>query len=529
MLKKHNFAPYIINNNYMPFLFLFALIIIQSFFLLVIADEIITKFLYSFSLIIFCLLLNQIHQILLKVFLVLSLLLTLFIYPTYAVYGDLDYNYIASIFYTNYSESFSYMNEINLKTWLILLGITLYTIFLLKLTYKPIENKIVTPILLMILLFFPAKKLISYGYDESLVDRYFNVLPIKRAVYILNQFNNVFKEDAYITKQTKKESSWLIKSTTNDPKKDIVIVVGESVRRDFLNSYGFKINNTPFITNSSNVQFNNYISLAPQTIKSLVRTLAVSNEKGEYQLNNNIVNLAKKIGYETYWISNQGRVGYHESPVSIIARNSNHNTFLKKGDSSGNSQDIEMLPFISEIIKNKNDKPKLIIIHMIGSHPYICDKTNDQYDEFFLSKQLSCYSKSIKNTDSFLNKIHKDLVKSTKNFNMIYLSDHGQKIHQDLAISHGNGFKEGYEVPLIIWGSDIGISQEINARRTGKDFIHLFNELTNTKTSLINKKYQFISEQKNEDSTTNVLNSNEEYVDYERLPTNTIESFLKKK
>src|SRR5690606_41999695 len=61
---------------------------------------------------------------------------------------------------------------------------------------------------------------------------------------------------------------------------------------------------------------------------SLTRTLALSDSFPKFELNNNIVNLANTIGYKTYWLSNQGQIGVHESPITIM-RSEEHTSELQ--------------------------------------------------------------------------------------------------------------------------------------------------------------------------------------------------------
>lgn len=201
----------------------------------------------------------------------------------------------------------------------------------------------------------------------------------------------------------KKPSTWVVENKNEiELKKNFVIVVGESVRRDFLHNYGFNIENTPFIDKTPRIQFDNYISVSHSTAASLSRTLALSDSKLQrYELNNSLVSLAKTIGYDTYWVSNQGIVGEHNSPISI-AQQSDIMHFLRKGDGGIeiNRYDEEDAPIVDKIISQDSQKPKLIIVHMIGSHLLPAIEQGGMMS-FLKSKDISCYNKSIRNLDIF--------------------------------------------------------------------------------------------------------------------------------
>lgn len=69
---------------------------------------------------------------------------------------------------------------------------------------------------------------------------------------------------------------------------------------------------------------------------------------------NNIVTLARKAGYETWWISNQGSLGQHDTLISVIAANADKKHFLKEGSSSSlRIDDEDMLQYVREAVNCK--------------------------------------------------------------------------------------------------------------------------------------------------------------------------------
>ncbi|MDO4763724.1 MAG: phosphoethanolamine transferase [Flavobacteriaceae bacterium] len=498
---------------------------VLSAFFVVPQAELSSRFLYSITLFLFFLIVSQIHKKLLWAGVLYSLVVAVLMFPTLVIYGEPNYSFWTSVFYTDYNETISYAKVVPLEAYIGLLGLIIYTFYFLKLNYSKLSIKYLVPILSAVLLVLPVKKVIDYGFRWNELDKYFNIQPIKRTIAFVGSMYYINNQQKEIIKIAKKPSTWVVENIDEvELKKNFVIVVGESVRRDFLHNYGFGIENTPFIDRTPKIQFDNYISVGPLTVVSLTRTLALSDENLQrYELNNSIVNLAKKIGYETFWISNQGIVGEHNSPISIIAQQSDNLYFLRKGDGDVglNHYDEEMLPLVDDIIKKKKQKPKLIVLHMAGSHAFVCDRTKGKYDEFLKSKDISCYNKSIRNLDLFLGHIYKTLSKEGGGFNLVYFSDHGQVIKNGL-VRHGDSFKESYDAPLIIMGG--GNELKINALRTGRDFLHLFSELNNVKTKNIERNYRFISEDKIE--SPKVLNGSEQLVDYDRLPSNSIQQIL---
>lgn len=513
-------------NKYIYITWLLIYSFCQSIFLLSLNNSMLSKIFQAFLLFILYLLSLQIHKYLFRIFIIFSFLLTLFVYPTLYVYGEPNYNHISSLIYTNMQEAISYIKIIPYKVFLIIFIFSIGTFSFLFIDIKPIKQKYYTLFLVTLLTIFPIKKIIENGIRTEHIHKYFSTQVFKRTSYFMQEVYRVRQEAKYIQQESRKPSSWkIINSNQISLKDNFVIVIGESVRRDFLNSYGFKISNTPFINSSKKLIFDNYISIAPKTIPSLIRTLALSHNIINYQLNNNIINLAHKVGYETFWISNQGILGDKNAPVSVIANYSNHTSFIRKGTGLENKQDYEMLPIIQKTINQKSSKPKLIIIHMMGSHVFACDRTEGKYDEFILSKEISCYNKSIRNTDSFLSEIYNYLKQTNKSFNLIYFSDHGQITDGKSVLHNHKVYKESYDVPLIIWGEDILKTKRFHKERISTDFLYLFSELNNIKTKNLDKNYKFVSDE--DIKNNNVINSNEEIISYESLPSNSINQYLK--
>ncbi len=520
-------------NQYLPYCILLLISILQAFVYYDIGRSLFLKFLTVITIFALYFMFAQISQRLLKIVLVLSFIFTLIFYPILTIYGKPDLNIAASILFTNASESLSYIKVVSLEMYLWLMLFLVLLVFLLKAQFAKI-NKRYAYFAFAFLMYFPLKKIIFYGFNPKTLLGYYSHIPFLEYPSLLGDLLvDVTDQNKMVLENAQKPSDWQILNKDKiSLKKNFVIVIGESVRKDFLNSYGFTLENTPFINSSNNIQFNNFLSVSFGTVQSLTRTLSTTPKFPEYQLNNNFVNLAKLAGYETFWLSNQGQVGLYDSPNAIIGKSSNHYDFLKIGNSGDQMRisDDDLLPFFNQVIGLPSNKPKLIVIHMIGSHPSPCDRTNDKYDDFVLSKPISCYAQSVKNTDAFLSKIHSKLEQvSRTSYSLIYFSDHGLAINKDLIIAHGRNEKQVYEVPLLVWGNNVQQKQYIDAPRNGRDFLLLFSQLNGIKTNLIQDSYRFIS---NESATVNpfiVIGQDEKLMDFRKLSHNPIPPFKIKK
>lgn len=517
------------HKSVLSYILLIILSFFESFYFLKNTDPFNDQLGYALITFVFYFFLNQFSQKLLKVFIVISFFTCLFIFPTLQVYGQPDSNMVVAILHTNFSESNSYLKTVPTSVILQVVALGIYCLGLLFLDYKKLKWPW-TVVAGVVLIFMPVKKMIeNNGFNVDEADTFVNVSPMNRIVYFAKESYIMIREDHFVKAQLKKPDTWNVISKEPIPSdKVFVIVVGESARRDFFHTYGFPIKDSPFIDSSTRIQFNNYIAPAAQTIPSLTRVLALSKDLIRTGMNDNIINLSKKLGYTTYWISNQGKFGFYDSPITVIAESGNHSVFMTQGDyaSAIAKSDFDMLDPLEKFLAQKNVGPKLIVLHMMGSHPYACARTHNQYDVFLASKEMSCYVQTIKNTDSFLQAVYNRVKLATPDFQMVYFSDHGLAINKDLGIVHGNN-QQSYNIPLFVWGSDITKTRIIKPTRTGDRFLQLFLELNHAKVSNIDYHHDFLS---NEDfeKDPKIVNPNGVIVPYSSLENDPIKPFLKK-
>ncbi len=161
----------------------------------------------------------------------------------------------------------------------------------------------------------------------------------------------------------------------------IVIVTGESVRRDYMSVYGYPEPTTPWLNTAPGLFIDGYTSAAASTVPSLSRTLIYDYEQNP-DSGNNVVALAAKAGYSTWWISNQGKLGEHDTRISVIASDADHTVFLKKGSFASRKTDDMLLLQETERALADTSTPKVIFLHMMGSHPNPCDRLHSWQNNY---------------------------------------------------------------------------------------------------------------------------------------------------
>ncbi|HBO23852.1 MAG TPA: hypothetical protein DD649_13330 [Providencia sp.] len=428
--------------------------------------------------------------------------------PIGLIYGPPTYNTVASFYYTDIQESREFIANIDIKYYL-------YSIFILilgalvssiKVNAVNYHKKVVVILMAIIFFFTPAKYALGGKYERAANSgapetRFFTEL-IYSIYSLIDEVKLYTSNDSFeITKVNNKYDIY-------------VIVIGESVRKDFMHSYGFKVSNTPFMSSSNGTFFTNYISAASSTQSSLTHSLALYPKIG-----NNIMTLASKAGFDTYWLSNQGFVGEYDGSVAAIGRRANHSFFIKRGSSDDKrvSSDTALLPEFNSVLKSLGNK-KLIVVHLMGSHTPFCTRTEEQYNTFYHNKKFSCYVQSIKNTDKLLSEIYTGLNESKSKWSMMYFSDHALSMTYDKnELAHSDGHKQNYEVPFFITSYD-SIQQEfINARRSGLHFMSLFSQWTGIQENSIKNECDMLSSNECNDQST-VIDFNKNHRDFDSLP-----------
>lgn len=207
----------------------------------------------------------------------------------------------------------------------------------------------------------------------------------------------------------------------------LIVVIGESACRDYMSAYGYANKTTPnldeLLADSIMLKLYNSYSSEIKTIKSIPEMLTAKNQFSACPFYN-IIDILNMSGWETFWLSNQKKMGSMDTPVSVIAKNAKHQRYrpLMGG------YDGDLLPLLENALKSKTSH-KFIVLHLMGSHL----PASSQYPHdgaFVMNKDgnnvLGEYENSIRYTDLILFNVYK-MISSNKNTVMVYCSDHGER------------------------------------------------------------------------------------------------------
>ncbi|MFC6276728.1 phosphoethanolamine transferase [Psittacicella hinzii] len=428
--------------------------------------------------------------------------------PQAIIYGPVQSGIIASLFETNSVEAKEYLSTI--PFWIYAVSV-LFVLFSWVVAYygkkrkayirryhsyrrRPMTRYPVTPgraiavslaVLFVIIgcIYKPYKLAGSHFYQQMAFSR---VYPLFYFVKIYRDYQQYFIQKDALTKDINKQSSWQI--TSVEPKyKTYVVIIGESARQDYFSVYGkFDLNTTPFLEQTPSKIYNGYIAAASNTYMSIFYTMYQHlADKTVYE--NNIVSLAKQAGFNTAWLSSQGYLGEYDTIASRLGVQADSSYFPTHGvfDLS-NAKDKDLLPLLENTLQTASDKPRVVFLHMIGSHPSFCHRLWENVNYDYLNKNMSCYVQSIKQTDDFIAAVVDIVKKQSPSYSVMYFSDHGLTYPNSQTgsfanLTIGQNFQENYRVPFVVLSSDDTEHQVINFQQSATNFIQGFAEWTGIK------------------------------------------------
>jgi len=232
---------------------------------------------------------------------------------------------------------------------------------------------------------------------------------------------------------------------------NIVVVIGESARKDVFSLYGATTKTSPNLDKRKGnmMIFENAIAPASYTILAVPMLLSKAVPSDNYsplEVSDNIVNMANHTyQWNTYWFSSHEKIGIHVNAISAIA------DFAKTRDWNENKYDEYLVPMLRESINDSAHK-RLIFLHTIGSHYPLTDRYPKEFDVFksFEKQYYNEYYNSIYYTDYVIEQVIKE-IENTPSI-LIYVSDHAQTDNKTM-FTHSLT-KKGVEVPFFIWYSD---------------------------------------------------------------------------
>ncbi len=305
------------------------------------------------------------------------------------------------------------------------------------------------------------RSLFSLSLSRGFYSAYLSLFDRQQAIKFYSFLNNLYLPSDYL-------------SSMGDVS-NVVLVIGESASRNFMQLYGYSVPNNPLLSELANEReresnnlfvFSDTISKEAHTsdvFENLLNYSDAETNKPWYHYHN-MIDIFKRSHYETFWLEKQivDEWGITQNLVS----NRSKNRYYILGNYG--AYDEELVKFYSKNIPSQLKSKNFIVFHLLGSHSWYADRFPKSFAKFKPSdlsfsnlhvsndrdKQIVAdYVNSLYYNDAVLNGIF-NLFKD-KDAIVFYLSDHAQDVFESGSTYGHRCSKAGLEIPFMIYVSDI--------------------------------------------------------------------------
>ncbi|MCY4744815.1 phosphoethanolamine transferase [Pelomonas sp. UHG3] len=255
-----------------------------------------------------------------------------------------------------------------------------------------------------------------------------------------------------------------------------VLVIGETARADRWSLFGYGRDTTPLLVRRDRAAevatFHDTASASSATRESV--PLMLTRRHGFEPLKPmgepSVLTAFSQAGFKTYWLSAQGTAGIHETPVSVLAHEADHQHFINQVDYRGRGAlDGELLPLLANAMQDPAPR-KFIVLHTLGSHLNYAHRYPAEFERFKPALQasdkpdvwggpqerlLNAYDNSVLYTDHVLEQVIRLVEKAGVQATVTYAADHGESLFDGRCKQAGHGFAAiaNYHIPMFVWAS----------------------------------------------------------------------------
>ncbi len=247
---------------------------------------------------------------------------------------------------------------------------------------------------------------------------------------------------------------------------DVYVVIGESLRYDHIPQNGYHRNTMPLMSlDTALISFPRIYSEAFYTHASVpvIMTDTDSLTRDEAYSRQSFISLFNKAGYSSAWFANQD----FSDSYAPFAHEADTLVYCSKVMSVYSYEkylDTDIIPHIDRWLDSETAKPRLAVIHTIGSHWWYRSHYPDSEDNFMpdidshdvgsLSHEqmVNSYDNTILETDRFISALCQRL--RERDAVVIYISDHGENLGENGAYLHATPGDFTHRPACMIWYSE---------------------------------------------------------------------------
>lgn len=267
-------------------------------------------------------------------------------------------------------------------------------------------------------------------------------------------------------------------STQKQHPENVVMIIGESFNKSHSSLYKYHKETNPLLSKLKDKNllfvFDSIRSATTYTIESFQAIM--STYKPSYKDSCNwyecttLPEIVKLSGYNTYWVSNQSKVGLFDNVVGRYSELFDTSAFVgdKYAGMRRSNLDEEIFDLLSPLIKNNLIQKNFYVIHLMGSHVDFNKRYPSSFNKFHSEQYLDYpknqrtvlaeYDNSILYNDSIVYELMN--LYSNKEAIVFYFSDHSIDLFDTSPNYYGHArstdslsIKAGTNIPFMIYAS----------------------------------------------------------------------------
>jgi glucan phosphoethanolaminetransferase (alkaline phosphatase superfamily) len=353
------------------------------------------------------------------------------------VYYDFFYSYMNNYDWGLITESEDIIGSLKSIAHYLFIVLVVMTLFLLALYFlkkylKPRRSKYAKYLFLTILI-----SLVFYISNN-------NNFPNKKYFSYINTGATLISALIHYATPEQKQTFKPYEVSKNTHVKPIVIMImGESLNAKKMHLFDFPYKDTPLLDKlkkDEHFQYKMAISAGVNTAISVPTFFYIKREPHNRELEasdkTNLMYLAKKNGYKTYWLSTQ----HEEKETALIYKYAD--VVKTRDDWKSPLYDDVLLNFLKDI---NFSKKTFVVLHLRADHspyeeytPKKYYKWKYQYDNYYKYKLFS-YANSVLYVDNLIYSIIEYMKSKKKHFVLYFTSDHGEMLGEK-----SEGYKYGH-------------------------------------------------------------------------------------
>jgi lipid A ethanolaminephosphotransferase len=390
--------------------------------------------------------------------------------------GAFDRSMVQNVLESNSSELGEYFN-FKVVMFALLLGVLPgWLVSRLPIQYPKFRKQVLTMLVSMLTTLLIVVINVGFFFHDyvALIEQH-RKLPL-----LVNPLNYLYATPAYIIQKTDApaelktiaEDALIPVAAIPQPKKLLLLVIGEAARADHFQLNGYARDTNPLLAKQTIVNFSQVSTCATATAVALPCMFSIfdrehfnANQARQYE---SVLDVLRKVGVDVTWRNNNGgckgtcdRGLYQDfSQLKIPEFCDQQECF-----------DEVLLHNLPDLLNHPSPN-QLIVLHQKGSHgPAYFKRTPQAFKKFVPECQAShvqsctqqqlinAYDNTLVYTDHLLNELIKQLKQRPDvQSSLLYLSDHGESLGENDVFLHGLPYdiapSAQTHIPMLMWFSD---------------------------------------------------------------------------